>query len=115
MLSSIYHIMAFSYKPGTADDTKGAFHSRFMNLRLECKRDGREYIKDIQAGKAKPSEAHGLDNVLLFTFQTVEDSDYFRKYDPIYGAFLQEFFESGVLDKAETWDAEPPVWIQGLF
>ena len=76
----ITHVVAFRYKPAVTQQLRDDVLRRFLDLKHECKREGREYIVSLVGGDCTQSAeglTAGFDQVFVLTFDGRDDFEYY--------------------------------------
>jgi hypothetical protein len=76
----IEHIVAFKYQPSVTQRQKGEVMKRFLALKQECKRDGKNYIVSLIGGGCTESLeglTSGFEQAFIVTFDDLDDFKYY--------------------------------------
>jgi stress responsive alpha/beta barrel protein len=76
----IKHIVAFKYKPTVTQLQKDEVMNRFLALKQECKRDGKNYIVSLIGGDCTESLeglTGGFEQAFVVTFNNPDDYKYY--------------------------------------
>lgn len=106
----VVHIVAFKFKPKITKTQIDKVLSRFLNLRVECLRDGKPYISSISGGYADSMEgaSQGKQIGVIVVFKSEGDRNYYvgqpvidpaqtQFYDPAHLSFKK--FVGPLLDE----------------
>lgn len=92
----IEHIVAFKYKPTVTKQQKAEIMVRFLALKHECRRDGKNYIVSLVGGdctKSLERLTDGFEQAFIVTFKDRSDYKYYvgrpfsSPFDPAHDAF----------------------------
>jgi hypothetical protein len=96
--SQINHIVVFKYKPNVTIDKQAEILNKFLDLKNECKKDGKTYINSIVGGNCSNS-IEGLDQgfhqAFIVTFGSQSDFEYYigrpfyKSFDPKHDEFKE--------------------------
>lgn len=95
---TIRHIVLLRFAAQTSDEQKTDAMARFRALRTSATRDGRPYIRSIEAGWQQSGEQADLsfEQIFIVTFDSEGDRNFYvgepivddpRYYDPVHHAF----------------------------
>jgi hypothetical protein len=94
--SLIKHFVAFRYKPNVTQQQKDDVMNRFLALKQECKRDGKNYIVSLVGGDCTQSLeglTESFEQAYIVTFKDQDDYKYYigqpfsSTFDPAHDAF----------------------------
>jgi hypothetical protein len=72
--------VAFKYKPTVTQDQKDEVMKRFLTLKQECERDGKNYIVSLVGGDCTGSLeglTSGFEHAFIVTFNDTDDYTYY--------------------------------------
>jgi hypothetical protein len=78
--SVIKHFVAFRYKPNVTQQQKDDVMNRFLALKQECKRGGKNYIVSLVGGdctKSMEGLTEGFEQAYIVTFKDQDDYKYY--------------------------------------
>lgn len=95
---TIQHIVLFKFKKSVTAAQIRDVRQRFLALKTEAKRNGKPYIKQLEAGAQSSGEGadHGLQEGFIVTFRSEGDRNYYvgspivtnsKFYDPAHQKF----------------------------
>ena len=96
--SEIKHIVVLKYKPSITIEEQTQIFDKFLDLKNECKRDGKTYIDSIIAGNCSNSVEslnQGFQHAFIVTFKNQSDYEYyigkpfFAPFDPKHEEFKE--------------------------
>ncbi|MCC2644243.1 MAG: Dabb family protein [Burkholderiales bacterium] len=76
----IKHIVVFKYKPSVTTGQKNEVMNKFLALKHECKKDGKNYIVSLEGGDCTGSLeklTRGFEHSFIVTFKSQEDFNYY--------------------------------------
>ena len=93
----IKHFVAFRFKDSVTESQRVEVQNRFLALKTNARRNGKNYILSIESGLANSPEGadQGMTQGYIVTFKSAEDRDYyvgkpfFADFDPAHDAFKQ--------------------------
>jgi hypothetical protein len=90
----VRHLVTFRFKAGVTGAQVEEVVRRFLALKTACRRDGREYIRSIEAGRANSPEGadQGQQVGFLVTFGSEGDRNYYVGA-PLIDPGMPQFFD----------------------
>ena len=98
-LGELRHIVAFKFQSTVTKAQVDEVVERFMRLKSECVRNGKEYIKSIEVGSANSFEGadQGKQVTFLVTFKSQGDRNYYVG-QPLISESYPEYFDNAHLE-----------------